>query len=269
VQKEVTVGNITIGRRPFVFIGGPCVIEGRDITLRTAETIAGITRRLGLPFIFKSSYDKANRTSIAGFRGPGIDEGLSILEEVKTKIGVPVLTDVHSAVEAAAAAAVVDVLQVPALLSAQTDILTACGRTGRAVNIKKGQFLSPATCASIRKVESTGNTNLMVTERGTLSDIMPWSTIFGPSPLCGISAIPLCSMQPTAFSSLGLRPFRRGKPLHRAPCPGGCGCRRGRNIHGSPSRSESGPVRRRELLALDQLVPVLKTLKQSRRPWTS
>ncbi len=168
MQKEIIIGGVTIGRRPFVFIGGPCVIEGRDISLRTAESVARITARLGVPFIFKSSYDKANRTSISGFRGPGLDEGLAILRDVKTAVGVPVLTDVHSAGEAAVAAEVADILQVPALLSRQTDILTACGRTGKAVNIKKGQFLSPGDMAhAIRKVESTGNRNILVTERGT------------------------------------------------------------------------------------------------------
>jgi len=168
MPKEVNVGNVTFGRKPLVFIGGPCVIEGRDVTLRTAERLAGIARRLGLPFVFKSSYDKANRTSVSSFRGPGIDEGLAILKEVRETIGVPVLTDVHSTAEAVAAAEAVDVLQVPALLSRQTDLLVACGRTGRAVNIKKGQFLAPGQVRhAIEKVESTGNTSILVTERGT------------------------------------------------------------------------------------------------------
>lgn len=168
MQKKVTIGSVTFGGRPFVFIGGPCVIEDRDLTLRTAERLVRITDELGIPFVFKSSYDKANRTSISSFRGPGIDEGLAILEEVRTALGVPVLTDVHSAREARAAADVVDILQVPALLSRQTDILTACGATGKPVNIKKGQFLSPRDMLhAIRKVESTGNTGIIVTERGT------------------------------------------------------------------------------------------------------
>jgi 2-dehydro-3-deoxyphosphooctonate aldolase (KDO 8-P synthase) len=168
MPKEVKVGNVIFGRKPLVFIGGPCVIEGRDITLRTAERLAGIARRLGLPFVFKSSYDKANRTSVSSFRGPGIDEGLAILKEVRETIGVPVLTDVHSTAEATAAAEAVDVLQVPALLSRQTDLLVACGKTGRAVNIKKGQFLAPGQVKhAIEKVESTGNTSILVTERGT------------------------------------------------------------------------------------------------------
>ena len=168
MQKEVTVGNIRIGRKPFVFIGGPCVIEGADITLRIAEGIKGITAHLNIPFIFKCSYDKANRTSVKSYRGLGIEEGLKILLKVKEEFDVPVLTDIHSVHEAVMAAGVVDVLQIPALLSRQTDLLVACGNTGKPVNIKKGQFLSPHDIRyAIEKVESTGNFQIMVTERGT------------------------------------------------------------------------------------------------------
>jgi len=166
--KEITIGNIKIGGKPFVFIGGPCVIEGRDITMKIAEQLKDITTSLGIPFVFKSSYDKANRTSVSSFRGLGIEEGLKILSEVQEHFKVPVLTDVHSETEAAVAAEVVDIVQVPALLSRQTDLLLACGRTGKAVNIKKGQFLSPYDMRhAIAKVESTGNTKIIVTERGT------------------------------------------------------------------------------------------------------
>jgi 2-dehydro-3-deoxyphosphooctonate aldolase (KDO 8-P synthase) len=168
MQKEVKVGAITVGTKPFVFIGGPCVIEGLDVTLRIAENLKEITDKLSLPFIFKSSYDKANRTSIDSFRGPGIEGGLKVLAAVKERLGVPVLTDVHSVEESKMAASVVDVLQVPALLSRQTDLLVACGKTGKPVNVKKGQFLAPHDMQhAIRKVESTGNSMIMVTERGT------------------------------------------------------------------------------------------------------
>ncbi len=168
MQKRININNVSVGGKPFVFIGGPCVIEGRDVTLKTAEMLCRITEQIGIPFIFKSSYDKANRTSIESFRGPGIEEGLKILAEIKNSLGIPVLTDVHSAAEAVAAAEAVDVLQVPALLSRQTDLLVACGKTGKPVNIKKGQFLSPQDMQHvIRKVESTGNNRIIVTERGT------------------------------------------------------------------------------------------------------
>ena len=168
MPKEVRVGERAVGERPFTFIGGPCVIEGRDMALTIAEKLAAITGRLRIPFIFKASYDKANRTSLESFRGPGIEEGLKILGEVRDALGVAILTDVHSPEEAAEASKVVEVIQVPALLSRQTDLLVACGRTGRAVNIKKGQFLSPHEVRyAIGKVESTGNTRILVTERGT------------------------------------------------------------------------------------------------------
>ncbi len=168
MPKEVRIGDIPVGGEAFTFIGGPCVIEGREVTLRIAERLATLTARVAIPFVFKASYDKANRTSVQNFRGPGLDKGLEILAEVRRTIGVPILTDVHSTSEAAAAAEVVDVLQVPALLSRQTDLLVACGNTGKAVNIKKGQFMSPHQMKfAIGKVESTGNTSIIVTERGT------------------------------------------------------------------------------------------------------
>jgi 2-dehydro-3-deoxyphosphooctonate aldolase (KDO 8-P synthase) len=167
MPKEVRVGSIRVGEVPFVFIAGPCVIENRDITLRTAQRLAALTSRLQIPYIFKCSYDKANRTSVSSFRGPGLDEGLQILSDVKNNVGIPVLTDVHSPAEAAAAAEVVDVLQIPALLCRQTDLLVACGATGKPVNIKKGQFLAPHDMVyAVKKVESTGNTAILLTERG-------------------------------------------------------------------------------------------------------
>lgn len=167
MQKEVRVGSVRIGGKPFVFIGGPCVIEGREITLRTAETLKGLTASLDIPFIFKCSYDKANRTSVTSYRGLGIEEGLKVLQEVREALGVPVLTDVHSVQEASMAAQAVDILQVPAFLSRQTDLLIACGATGRVVNVKKGQFLAPDDMRhAVEKIESTGNTSIMLTERG-------------------------------------------------------------------------------------------------------
>jgi len=168
MQKIIHIGNIKIGGKPFIFIGGPCVIESRDITLKIAERLKEITTSLGIPFVFKSSYDKANRTSASSFRGLGIEEGLKILSEVQEQFKVPILTDVHTEEEATVAAEVADIVQVPALLSRQTDLILACGRTGKAVNIKKGQFLSPYDMKhAIAKVESTGNTKILVTERGT------------------------------------------------------------------------------------------------------
>lgn len=166
--RHVTAGPVTIGNDlPFVLISGPCQIESRDHTLRTAETLAKIAAATGVPFIFKSSFDKANRTSVGGKRGVGIDAGLAILAEVKAALGCPVLTDVHEAGQVEAVAQAVDILQIPAFLCRQTDLLLAAGRTGAVVNVKKGQFLAPWDMAAVaQKVASTGNERILLTERG-------------------------------------------------------------------------------------------------------
>jgi 2-dehydro-3-deoxyphosphooctonate aldolase (KDO 8-P synthase) len=167
--KEIKIGNVKIGRQSsFALISGPCVIESREIVLSIAKKLKQITEKLGIPFIFKASYDKANRTSIQSFRGIGMAEGLEILLEVKKSLGVPVTSDVHSPKEVEQAADVLDVLQIPAFLSRQTDLLVAAGQTGKVVNVKKGQFLAPWDMKSVvKKVESTGNKNILLTERGT------------------------------------------------------------------------------------------------------
>jgi 2-dehydro-3-deoxyphosphooctonate aldolase (KDO 8-P synthase) len=168
VTNIVHVGSIPCGGNlPFILIAGPCVIEGRDSALYHAEALRVLTDRLGVPFIYKSSYDKANRTSGESFRGLGMDEGLAILAETKRQYGIPTLTDVHSPEEARAAADAVDVLQIPAFLCRQTDLLLAAGKSGRVVNIKKGQFLAPWDMGhAAAKVASTGNRRILLTERG-------------------------------------------------------------------------------------------------------
>jgi 2-dehydro-3-deoxyphosphooctonate aldolase (KDO 8-P synthase) len=168
-SRPVRVGSVTFGGGgPLALIAGPCVIEGRDHALRHAEAIAAICREAELPLVFKSSFDKANRTSIGSFRGVAIDEGLRILEEVRAAVGVPVLTDVHTEQQATIAGSAVDCLQIPAFLCRQTDLLLAAGATGKAVNVKKGQFLAPDDTEHIvAKVRSTGNEDVMLTERGT------------------------------------------------------------------------------------------------------
>ncbi|MEK6630680.1 MAG: 3-deoxy-8-phosphooctulonate synthase [Acidobacteriota bacterium] len=165
----VVVGAVTVGGgHPLVLIGGPCVIESEQHAVDLGGAIAAIARRCGVPYIFKASFDKANRTSVTSFRGPGLDEGLRVLAAVKAAVGVPVLTDIHEREQAARAAEVADVLQIPAFLCRQTDLLVAAARTGRAVNVKKGQFLSPHDMRhAIHKVTSAGNLRVMVTERGT------------------------------------------------------------------------------------------------------
>jgi len=167
--REVHIGNITIGgKNPLALIAGPCVIETEDITLRIAEKLTEYSNKNNIPFIFKSSYDKANRTSVNSYRGPGIDAGLRVLQKVKEKFEVLVLSDIHSVNEIERAADVLDVIQIPAFLCRQTDIIVAASITGKPVNIKKGQFLAPSDIKNIiDKFTSTGNHNLLVTERGT------------------------------------------------------------------------------------------------------
>ena len=156
------------GRAPLFVIAGPCVIESYELCLEVGRHVKGVCERLGLAYVFKASFDKANRSSNASFRGPGLEGGLKILERIKAELGVPVLTDVHETHHAEAAGKVVDVLQVPAFLARQTDLLLACGRTGKVVNVKKGQFMAPAEMKlAVEKVRSTGNGNVMLTERGT------------------------------------------------------------------------------------------------------
>jgi 2-dehydro-3-deoxyphosphooctonate aldolase (KDO 8-P synthase) len=166
---SLRLGDISIGGgSPFVLIAGPCVIESEQHCSDLAGRLADIARRARVPFIFKASYDKANRTSIRSFRGPGLDEGLRILAGVKSQLGVPILTDIHEPAHAAAAAGVADVLQIPAFLCRQTDLLVAAAKTGRIVNIKKGQFLAPGDVKhAVAKVVDAGNPRVVVTERGT------------------------------------------------------------------------------------------------------
>lgn len=167
--RVIAIGSVLCGDdRPFVLIAGPCVVENRESALRHAEALRDLTDRLGIPFIYKSSYDKANRTSALSFRGLGIQEGLAILAEVKRETGTLLLTDVHTPEETAAVAEVVDVLQIPAFLCRQTDLLLAAGQSGKVVNIKKGQFLAPWDIGhAAEKVASTGNHNILLTERGS------------------------------------------------------------------------------------------------------
>jgi 2-dehydro-3-deoxyphosphooctonate aldolase (KDO 8-P synthase) len=168
MAREVVAGGVGIGgRNPVVLIAGPCVIESEASALRHARAIKAIAGRLNMPFIFKSSYDKANRTSIHSFRGPGLKKGLKILKRIKDSLRLPVLSDVHCKEDVKEAAKVLDIIQIPAFLSRQTDLVLASARTGRAVNIKKGQFLAPWDMAHVvKKIESTGNRKIILTERG-------------------------------------------------------------------------------------------------------
>ena len=168
-MHRIALGSIVFGDpRKLILIGGPCVIEDEKSTLRLAEKISGVTRALKIPYVFKASFDKANRSSIHGHRGPGLERGLAELARLREKLGVPVTTDIHSPEQAAPAAKAVDILQIPAFLCRQTDLLAAAAATGKAVNVKKGQFMSPEEMRNVlTKLAEGGCTQRMLTERGT------------------------------------------------------------------------------------------------------
>jgi 2-dehydro-3-deoxyphosphooctonate aldolase (KDO 8-P synthase) len=168
VVREIIIGNVKIGgKRPLALIAGPCVIEDEKTTLRCAERLMTITNGLSVPLIFKASFDKANRTSSTSYRGPGLKEGLRILAKVRESMGVPVLSDIHSIEQVRPASLVLDVIQVPAFLCRQTDLVVAVAETGKVVNIKKGQFLAPWDMGNVvEKAASAGNENIILTERG-------------------------------------------------------------------------------------------------------
>lgn len=224
-MKPVHLGKISIGNgRPLALIAGPCVVENHQSALRHAKAIQKIARSLGVPFIYKSSYDKANRSSIGTFRGLGIRDGLSILQAVKKETGLPILTDVHSPAECAQAAEVADVLQIPAFLCRQTDLLLAAGKTGKIVNVKKGQFVAPWEMGNVaEKIASTGNKNIMLTERGTF---------FGYNTLVNdFRAIPLMKEfgYPVIFDA-----------THSVQAPGGKGKSSGGDRRFVPTLSQAG-----------------------------
>jgi len=168
-RAVVSVGDIAIGAGcPLMVVAGPCVIENEELCLTVADTLRRVTAELGIPYIFKASYDKANRSSVASFRGPGLEAGLGILARVKAEVGVAVLSDIHQPDQAGAAASVLDVLQIPAFLCRQTDLIQAAARTGKPINIKKGQFMAPRDMGLVvEKAEAAGNQQVILTERGT------------------------------------------------------------------------------------------------------
>jgi 2-dehydro-3-deoxyphosphooctonate aldolase (KDO 8-P synthase) len=166
--KRLEIGGVAIGEGPLLLVAGPCVIESEGHAVGLARAIRDIAARCGVPYVFKASYDKANRTSLSSFRGPGLAEGLRILRRVREEVGVPVLTDIHEPAHAAPVAEVADVLQIPAFLCRQTDLLVAAAQTGRVVNIKKGQFLAPHDMRhAAAKITAAGNDRVILTERGT------------------------------------------------------------------------------------------------------
>jgi 2-dehydro-3-deoxyphosphooctonate aldolase (KDO 8-P synthase) len=167
-MNTVSVGNIKIGTgHPLVLLAGPCVLEGLERSLKIGRGIKAITQRLGIPYVFKASFDKANRSSFNGFRGPGIEDGLKMLQTIKDELQVPIVSDIHNENQIEAAAKVLDIIQIPAFLCRQTDLLYAAAKSGKTVNVKKGQFMSPKDMENvIHKLEEGGNKNILLTERG-------------------------------------------------------------------------------------------------------
>lgn len=264
-SRPVRVGQVSIGSGGrFAVIAGPCVIESRDHTLRLADQIAKICRETELPFIFKASFDKANRSSIESFRGPGLSRGLEILREVKQSVGVPVLSDIHVPEQASPAAEVLDCLQIPAFLCRQTDLLVAAGRTNLPVNVKKGQFMSAEEMENVvAKIRSTGNHQVLLTERGTF---------FGYNRLVNdlTALVRLRSLAPVIFDA-----------THSCQLPGGSGTQSGGQrefipalaraavavgcdalfleVHDDPPRAKSDPA---TVYPLDALGALLRTCRR-------
>jgi 2-dehydro-3-deoxyphosphooctonate aldolase (KDO 8-P synthase) len=262
--EQVKVGSITVGGENPVIIAGPCVVETEEVTIKTAARVHAICASLGLPFVFKCSYDKANRTSLSSYRGPGLEKGLSILEKVKSRLGVPLLSDVHSVQETAAASEILDILQIPAFLCRQTDLILAASETGKAVNVKKGQFLAPWDVRNIiEKFTSTGNRRLLITERGTSFGYNNLVVDFRALPIMRSFGYPVIfdvthSLQLPGghgASSGGQREF--AGPLARAAAAVGV---EGLflEVHPDPGRALcDGP----NMIALEDLEPLLSTVK--------
>lgn len=262
--ETAQIGNVHIGnQQPLALIGGPCVIESLEHCLALGRAILEISQKVGIPYIFKASFDKANRSSVHSYRGPGLEDGLAILQQVKAELGVPVLSDIHEPAQAEPAGRVLDSIQIPAFLSRQTDLLVAAGLTGKNVNIKKGQFLSPEECRlAVQKVAETGNTNCLLTERGTF---------FGYNRLVNdMTAMPrMRRFAPVVYDA-----------THSCQLPGGAGDRSGGarefieplalaaiaagadaiflEIHDNPAQAKSDPA---TVLPLEQLKALLTRCK--------
>jgi 2-dehydro-3-deoxyphosphooctonate aldolase (KDO 8-P synthase) len=268
----VRVGSVTIGGgAPLVLIAGPCVIESREAALRHGDALVTLARRIGIGLVYKSSFDKANRTSKESFRGVGMDEGLRILDEVRRATGLPVLTDVHEKDQVRAVAEVADVLQTPAFLCRQTDFITAVAAAGKPVNLKKGQFLSPGEMARVvEKARATGNTQLLVTERGfafgynnLVSDLRSLAILAETG--CPVVYDATHSVQqPGGLGTQSGGERRFVAPLARAAVAAGCDAVF-MEVHEDPSRALSDGSTSVPLADLPALWTTLRTIDQARR----
>jgi 2-dehydro-3-deoxyphosphooctonate aldolase (KDO 8-P synthase) len=266
-KLEIVIDQlIQRGRAPLFVIAGPCVIESLELCLEVGRHVKRVCERLGLAYVFKASFDKANRSSNASFRGPGLEGGLKILERIKGELGVPVLTDVHETHHAEAAGRVVDVLQVPAFLARQTDLLLACGRTGKVVNVKKGQFMAPAEMKlAVEKVRSTGNGNVMLTERGTFFGYGRLVNDFtGLAVMKGFGQPVVFDVTHSTQQPAGLGTTSGGNPeytplLARAAIATGCVDGLFLECHPDPRNAKSDAA---TMLGLGEVEPLLKACKE-------
>lgn len=265
----VKLGKIQFGDpKSFVLIGGPCVIESEAAVLKHAEKIAQIAAKFKLPYVFKASYDKANRSSIKSFRGPGIKKGLAILNQVKKKLGLPVLSDVHCKEEIKEAAEVLDIIQIPAFLCRQTDLVTAAGKSGRIVNVKKGQFLSPWEIQNvIHKLEATGNRNILITERGVSFGYQNLVNDFRAIPIIRGLGYPLVFDATHSVQLPGGEGSSTGGRPEFIPTLARCAVAAGTDalfleIHEKPEEALSDGT---NMLALNRLESLLKVLVEIRR----
>jgi 2-dehydro-3-deoxyphosphooctonate aldolase (KDO 8-P synthase) len=270
----VSVGKIRVGGgRPLVLIAGPCVIESEAHAMKIAERLVKIAAAAKIPLIFKASYDKANRSSLHSYRGPGLLAGLAVLQKIKKRFGVPILTDIHEAGQAAVAAEVCDVLQVPAFLSRQTDLLLAAGRTGRVVNLKKGQFLSPWDMGNaVEKVRSTGNRKVILTERGVSFGYHNLVTDMRAFPILAKTGCPVIFDVTHSVQLPGGQGNASGgqpefiEPLARAGCAAGVD---GifLEVHDRPARAKSDGTNALPLAQLPSLLAKLNAIGKLVRSW--
>ena len=264
-MKEIKIGEITIGgKNPFVLIAGPCVIESEKIILRHAAALKEMTEDLGIPFIFKSSYDKANRSSLDSYRGPGISKGLNILKKVKTSLGIPVISDVHCKGDVEKASKVLDIIQIPAFLCRQTDLLVSAAKTKLPVNVKKGQFLSPWDIGNvIKKIKSAGNDKIIITERGASFGYNNLVSDFRSILIMKKTGYPICYDATHSVQRPGCLGNRSGGDAefipHLAKAAVACGIDAlFIEVHENPKRALSdGP----NMLKLNQLSGLLRQLK--------
>lgn len=270
-MRQVKLGNgkVTFGDgKSFVLLAGPCVIESEESVMRHAQKISAIARELKIPYVFKASFDKANRSSVAAFRGPGLRKGLEILQRVKDRFKIPVVSDIHEIDQTGPAGEVLDILQIPAFLCRQTDLLVAAGKTGKVINVKKGQFLAPLDMKNvIDKLESTGNKNILLTERGVSFGYNTLVSDFRSIPIMRQLGYPVVFDSTHSVQRPGGLGNATGGDREFIPTLARCGIVAGcdaifMEVHENPSQAKSdGP----NSLPLKELKPLLQTLKRLHR----